>query len=90
LKKNAVSNRKHRQSGSFIHKITCLLIKLVPYRIRVRWLSSNFVCLNPLPEGVRQPGLEGIFVGDRRDRYGQQVMSGKIHAQLFAWNWRLS
>ena len=29
---------------TFIHKTICLRIKLVPYRIRVRRLSSNFYC----------------------------------------------
>jgi hypothetical protein len=30
--------------NTFIHKTMCLRIKLVPYRIRVRWLSSIFYC----------------------------------------------
>jgi hypothetical protein len=74
----------------FIHEIPCLHIKLVPYRIRVRQLSSIFIVKSAEGESRRRPGpsanyLSEIDVIDRANKviFGINTRSGS------AWNRRL-
>jgi hypothetical protein len=75
---------------SFIHEITYLHIKLVPYRIRVRRLSSIFIVKSAEGVSGRQPGLSANYLSeidviDRANKaiFGINTRSGS------AWNRRL-
>jgi hypothetical protein len=57
---------------TFIHKKICLRIKLVPYRIRVRRLSSIFIVKFAKGRRVAARACGEFLVRDRHDRWGRQ------------------